>query len=97
VPHLILILLFGLLWVSHFFLSPFAPQQIFIKIRKDNRMKIEVEAKLILTVPNPQKRTAGEIVLAAENHINVNAGLLLMLGGETKVGIRIHTKSYKEK
>lgn len=63
-------------------------------------MKIEVEAKLILTVPSiMHDEEAADIILAAEQHINQN-GLMMMppekgesgpLSG-TRVGIRLHTK-----
>lgn len=58
-------------------------------------MRIEVEAKLILTVSSPRKEDfagAGDIVLAAEHHINNGtAAVFDMPETKTKVGIRIHT------
>ena len=53
-------------------------------------MKIEVEAKLILTVPEPKKgEFAGDFVLAAEQAINEVAFFVVPKTGTT-VGIRIH-------
>lgn len=55
-------------------------------------MRIEVEAKLILTIPMyPEKgESKDDIMLAAEQHINEKAALLVMPATKTKVGIRIH-------
>lgn len=58
-------------------------------------MKIEVEAKLILTVPSPKKEEfagAMDIVLAAEQHINNAEAVFSMPETGTQVGIRIHTQ-----
>ncbi len=56
-------------------------------------MRIEVQAKLILTVPNPKKEEfagAADIVLAAEQEINQRMARFYMPKTETQVGIRIH-------
>lgn len=62
-----------------------------IKFERDYEMRIEVKAKLILTVPEPkQNEFAGDFVLAAEQQINDKAALVVMPKTKTKVGIRIH-------
>lgn len=54
-------------------------------------MRIEVKAKLILTVVELEKeKSPADVVLAAEQHINENAALLTLAGSKTKVGIRLH-------
>ena len=54
-------------------------------------MKIEVEAKLILTVPEPKENEfAGDIVLAIEQGINKHSAIMIMPKTKTKVGVRIH-------
>jgi len=54
-------------------------------------MKIEVKAKLILTVPKPkQSEFAGDIVLAVEQGINKYVAFMIMPRTKTKVGVRIH-------
>ncbi len=58
-------------------------------------MKIEVEAKLLLTVPSAKDdEKAADVVLAVEQHIN-NCEILTMLETGTHVGIRIHVKDFK--
>jgi len=60
-------------------------------------MKIEVKAKLILTVPDPKKEEfagAADIVLAAEQFINNahNAQVVFSMPETgTQVGVRIYT------
>ena len=59
-------------------------------------MKIEVEAKLILMVPEPKKQdTIPNIVLAAEHFINNIQGFNTS-ETHTAVGIRIHVGDYQE-
>ena len=55
-------------------------------------MRIEVKATIILTtieteIPRPELHR--DVVLAAEQHINANAGMMVMEDGR-KVGIRVH-------
>jgi len=65
-------------------------------------VKIEIEAKLILTIPSAKDdEKAEDFVLAAERHIN-DGELMTMCPGKDKpassgtlVGIRIHTKDFK--
>lgn len=53
-------------------------------------MKIEIKAKLILTVPSPKKNdSVADTVLAAEQAINEMA-FFVVPKTETTVGIRIH-------
>lgn len=62
----------------------------------ESTMRIEIEAKLILTVPEPKAEESPEdIILAAEQHINDVAAVFTRLGTKTKVGVRIHTKDFK--
>ena len=58
-------------------------------------MRIEVEAKLILTTTNALKKEPDEIVLAAEQHINQEAATFNMSGNYGTVGVRIHVKGDK--
>lgn len=59
-------------------------------------MRIEIEAKLILMIPEPKKQdTIPNIVLAAEHFINNIQGFNMSNYG-TAVGIRIHVGDYKE-
>jgi len=59
-------------------------------------MRIEVKAKLILTVPEPKKQdTIPNIVLAAEHLINNIQGFNTDKI-HTAVGIRIHVGDYQE-
>ena len=59
-------------------------------------MRIEVEAKLILTAIEPtENEEAADIVLAAEMRINDQVGVFGMLGTDTQVGVRIHAGEYK--
>ena len=54
-------------------------------------MRIEVEAKLILTIPEPKgNEFAGDIVLAVEQGINKYLALMIMPKTKTEVGVRIH-------
>lgn len=56
-------------------------------------MKIEVNAKLILTVPNPKKEEfagAADIVLAAEQFINNAQAVFSMPETGTQIGVRLH-------
>lgn len=55
-------------------------------------MKIEVKAKLILTVPMGLVKSGSneDIILAAEQHINDKAAVFEMPKTKTQVGIRIH-------
>lgn len=59
-------------------------------------MKIEVETKLILTVPSARDdEEAADVVLVVERHIN-EAGLLIMDNStHTHVGVRIHCHDFK--
>lgn len=58
-------------------------------------MKIEVEAKLILTVPNPKEdEKVEDIILAAEQFVNKLQGFNRTTTGSA-VGVRIHTLDYK--
>lgn len=41
-------------------------------------MRIEVEAKIILTVPNAGNRSAEDIVLLAEQHVNEKASTFVL-------------------
>lgn len=60
-------------------------------------MKIEVEAKLILTVPHAEDgEDAADIVLAVEQHINKNSLMLMDKPTFAHVGIRIHCHDYKK-
>ena len=59
-------------------------------------MKIEVEAKLILTIPRPVKENSvDKILLEAEQEINCRQGFI-MPETKTQVGIRIHIQKGKE-
>ena len=60
-------------------------------------MRIETEAKLILTTTNIPEKTAEEIVLAAEQHINSTAGVFNMSGGYGRVGVRLHVSGKEPK
>jgi len=61
-------------------------------------MRIEVKAKLILTVPEPkQDESAEDIVLAVEQQINDRAALVVMPKTKTKVGVRIHVDGKEPK
>lgn len=61
-------------------------------------MKIEVEAKLILTVPKPAKGViVEEIILATEQHINNTEAVFSMLETGTQVGVRIHVSGKEPK
>lgn len=54
-------------------------------------MRIEVQAKLILTIPEPdEKDLPNEIKFMAEQYINDTAPVFEMPKTKTKVGIRIH-------
>lgn len=54
-------------------------------------MRIEVKAKIILTVPEPKaEEPSEEIVLAVERHLN-GLPLFETMEQQTKVGIRVHT------
>ena len=60
-------------------------------------MRIEVKAKLILTVPNPKKgESIGAIMLNAETHINHKIQMFTTIETKTKVGVRIHVLEGKE-
>lgn len=54
-------------------------------------MRIEVDAKLILTIPQPKgcKDKPGEVVLAAEQFVNKLQGFNMSTTGAA-VGVRIH-------
>ena len=60
-------------------------------------MKIEVEAKLILTVPSAKDdEKAADVVLATEQYINKLHGVMIMDKPTfTHVGIRIHCHDYQ--
>ena len=50
-------------------------------------MKIEVEAKIILTIPEPKENEfAGDIVLAVEQGINKHSAIMIMPKTKTKIG-----------
>jgi len=60
-------------------------------------MQIHATANLILTVPRPVKEdSVDKIMLATEQQINNRAGLVIMPGTKTQVGIRIHVLKGKE-
>ncbi len=55
-------------------------------------MKIQTEARLILTVPlNTKDDNAMEIMQQAEQHINNVAAIFTMPKTKTKVGVRLLT------
>lgn len=57
--------------------------------------RIEVEAKLILTVPEPtENEEAADIVLAVEQHLNYAEGVIIMPETSTQVGFRIHVGDF---
>ena len=54
-------------------------------------MRIEIKAKLILTIPEPkEKDLPSKIMLEAEQIINERIPVFEMPETKTKVGIRIH-------
>ena len=58
--------------------------------RKEIKVKVEVEAKLILTIPEPkQDEFAGDFVLAAEQFVNNLQGFN-MSKTHTAVVVRLH-------
>lgn len=59
-------------------------------------MKIEVEVRMILTVPNPKEdEQVEDMILAAEQFVNKLQGFNRSATG-TAIGVRIHTHDYKE-
>ncbi len=53
-------------------------------------MKIEVDAKILLTIPRPaEEETPEDFALKVEQHLN---GLqqFVMPGSKTQIGIRVH-------
>jgi len=60
-------------------------------------MRIEVRAKLILTIPNPKENSVGDIMFAAERSVNRKAACFLMPNmTRSKVGIRLHVEEARE-
>ena len=61
-------------------------------------MRIETEAKLILTVPDPAEgESAEDFVLAAEQEINQRMTRFYIPKTDTQVGIRIHVSGERPK
>jgi len=56
-------------------------------------MRIEVQAKLILTIPNPKTgESIGDAMLMAEQTINQRCQLFVIPKTKTQVGIRMHVE-----
>ena len=55
------------------------------------KMKIEVKARLFLTMPmNKTEKEVDEIILKAEHHINKNSLMIINNDVKNHIGIRIH-------
>lgn len=63
---------------------------------KGNRMKIEVDAKIIIQVPDSEipVKMAPDIVIFVEEKLNHN-NQVFTWREESKIGIRIHTTNIK--
>lgn len=58
-------------------------------------LKIEVKAKLIITIPDSKDVDPALAVLAAEQHINDKAACFRLPNAYTESGIRIHTQDFE--